>query len=110
MSAIPFLTRGLDPAPPLKAPLTAPLRGLRTRSSKACKLPAFPTPTPGAAVGSTSVVVARVLQRRQIGGIGASGGNGGNQNPIWSLAKKMNELMVSTPTLTKPWPKLIFLS
>ena len=77
MSAIPFLTRGLNPAPPLKAPLTSPLRGLRTRSSKACKLPAFPTPTPGAAVGSTSVVVARVLQRRQIGGSGGSGGSGG---------------------------------
>ena len=60
------------------------------------------SPTNDCGVGPISVVAARVPQNRQIGGSGGSGGSGGNQNAIWSLAKKMNELMVSTPTLTKP--------
>ena len=38
--------------------------------------------------------------------IGGIGGSGGNQNANWSFAKKMNELIVSTPNCPRFCRKL----
>ena len=47
----------------------------------------------------SSFGTANVVDPPPIGGIG---GSGGNQNANWSFAKKLNELIVSIPTLVRP--------
>jgi hypothetical protein len=50
----------------------------------------------------SSTVVESASNGKLIGGSGGMGGRGGSQKASWSFARMMNELMVSTPTLTNP--------